>query len=126
CDLARSAVTLDRLPAGTVFAPLDIGPELVERSHHAVIATGHHRAAPAMHDVIEAFTSPAERAHTLVTKHRPQYLVLCTDVSEAKLFAHAAPQGLAADLMHGHSPAWLERIALPVPAPMQVWRGRAL
>lgn len=125
CDLAHSAVTLDRLPAGTVFAPLDIGPELVERSHHAVIATGHHRAAPAMHDVIEAFTSPADRARTLVTKHRAQYLVLCTDVSEARLFAYAAPHGLAADLIHGRAPAWLERIALPVPAPMQVWRVRS-
>jgi hypothetical protein len=122
CDVAHSASALDGLPAGTVFAPLDIGPAIVERSHHAVVATGHHRAAPAMHDVIAAFTLPEAQAHGLVAKHGAQYLVLCTDVAETRLFAQAAPHGLAAELIGGRAPAWLQRIALPVPAPMQVWR----
>lgn len=124
CELARSIMVVNQLPAGRIFAPLDIGPEILVRSDHSVVATGHHRAEQAMRDVIEAFTSPAPQARSLVARHRPDYLVLCTDLAEALVFRKEAPHGLAADLARGRAPGWLERIQVDVPVSMQVWRVR--
>jgi hypothetical protein len=122
CDLAHNLPRLDRLPAATVFAPLDIGPAIVEMTHHRVVATGHHRAAPAMHDVIAAFISPADAAHALIVRHQAGYVMLCRDVAEPFVFAREAPNGLAADLLAGRAPGWLQPVDIGAPSALMMWR----
>ena len=122
CDVYGNAPLLAKLETGTVLAPLDLGPAILLDTEHSVVATGHHRAAEAMGDVIRTFTSPAYKARPIARAHRADYLALCTDMTEARLYAHEAPDGLAAALMEGDTPDWLERVDLGGPEEFAVYR----
>src|SRR5690606_25121348 len=122
CALRVNAPRLERFAPTTIFAPLAIGPSLIARSHHAVVATGHHRAQAAMHDVIEGFVSDEASARETVTRHGAGLIVVCTDLFEPALYAAHAPDGLMAQLLAGAAPAWLEPVDIGGPEPLKVWR----
>ena len=90
---------------------------------HRVLATGHHRA-PLLGTVIRAFISDDAKARAIVTERKVDYVAICPTVPEPQNYAHDAPGGLAAELLAGRAPAWLE----PVPASANdgwlVWRVR--
>jgi hypothetical protein len=115
-DCQREPRALNALPAALIFAPLDIGPEIIAHTPHAVVATGHHRNHAAMHDVISAFIGDETQARGLISSHKAQYVLLCPTASEVRLYRKAAPQGFAAQLANGKAPAWLERVPLGPPA----------
>ncbi|WP_017670329.1 hypothetical protein [Blastomonas sp. AAP53] len=123
CAIHRTAGLLNRLPTGTLFAPLDIGPNLLLDTHHSIIASGHHRSEAAMHDVIEAFTSDPETARRHILAHKADYVVACVDMHEVLLYEKEGdPQSLAARLVSGNPPDWLEPIALGGPDGLRAWR----
>ena len=122
CDIFANARRLEPLPQGTVFAPLDIGPALLLKTQHNVIATGHHRAAPAMAEVIGAFLASPEEARAIVESSGADYLALCTDMTEARLYANEAPDGLAANLLKGDVPDWLSPVDHGGPVEFAVYR----
>lgn len=122
CDLPQSAALLDRLPAQTVFAPLDIGPTILETSHHSVVASNHHRANLAIRDVIEAFLADPARARTIIARHGATLLVYCSAVTEPGNYVRAAPRGLMAQLEAGHPPAWLQPVDLGGPKSLRIYR----
>ena len=125
CDVRTQAGRLAFLPPGTVFAPLDIGPGILLETDHAVVATGHHRAAGAMADVIKGFTLTPDEARPFVARRGADYLALCTDVAEPRLYAARHPDGLAAALLADRSPAWLEKIEIAgAPPEFAVYRVR--
>ncbi len=124
CELRQNAPLLDRFAPATVFAPLDIGPSLIERSHHSVVATGHHRAQAAMHDVIAAFMSDADVARETIAAHGASLVVICTDLVEPAIYAADAPNGLMSDLLAGDTPAWLEPLDIGAPPAFKAWRVR--
>lgn len=123
CEIHKHAHLLDRLPAGLVFAPLDSGPDLLLRTRHSIIASGHHRAGPGMRDVIAAFTGDEHAAHAIITANRATYVLACTDVVELSGYREAGgPQSLAALLAAGKAPAWLEPVELGGPEALRVWK----
>jgi len=122
CELNRNAARLNSFGAATVFAPFDIGPALLERTHHATVATSHHRAQAAMHDVITAFMASDDEARAIVANHGASYVVVCTDVSEPRIYAADAPDGLMAHLLAGRAPAWLHPVDVGAPAALKVWQ----
>jgi hypothetical protein len=124
CDVQDQAARLDALPRGTIFAPLDIGPSILLESHHSVVATSHHRAEDAMHDVIATFLAAPADARATVARHDADYVVMCTDLVESELYANAAPSGLARQLLDGSAPDWLEPVDLGGPDQFRVWRVR--
>ncbi|MBX9885571.1 MAG: hypothetical protein K2Q27_05875, partial [Novosphingobium sp.] len=119
-DVAGRA--LDRLPAVDLFAPLDIGPDLIVRSYDRVVATGHHRGAAGMHDVIAAFMAPAEEAHALIRKRHTALVVVCPDIYEPSVYAARAPGGLMADLLKDHPPQWLQPVDIAPGSHIKFWR----
>jgi hypothetical protein len=119
-DLAGRA--LDRLPITDIFAPLDIGPDIIVKSHQRVVATGHHRGSAGMHDVIAAFMSPPEEARRIVASRRATLIVICPDIYEPAIYARRAPNGLMAQLLDNRPPAWLERVDLAPGSGFQFWR----
>lgn len=119
-DVAGRA--LDRLPAVDLFAPLDIGPDLIVRSHDRVVATGHHRGADGMHDVIAAFMAPAEEAHALIRKRHAALVVVCPDIYEPSVYAARAPGGLMADLLKDRPPQWLQPVNIAPGSHIKFWR----
>lgn len=106
CDNAYAS--LNNLPPGLLFAPLDIGPRMIVHTPHSVVATGHHRNHAAMHQVIATFTGTADFAREQITGRQASYLVLCTEAPEILSYAHDAPEGFAAQLVAGQVPAWLK------------------
>ena len=127
CAMQRHGASLNALAPATLFASLDIGPGILAYSHHRIIASGHHRAERGMRDVIAAFTSDPATARRLVAANKAQYLVACTDLMEMTLYANASgPNSLAAQLIAGDTPDWLEPVPLAAPSSLKVWRVRAL
>ncbi len=122
CRLAGSAAALNKLAPAKVFAPLDLGPALLDRSRHGVVATAHHRANLSMHDVIAAFLGSPETARALILRHDADYVMLCTEMGEVGLYQAKAPDGFAARLMAGRVPAWLKPVPLEGPSEVRLWR----
>jgi hypothetical protein len=125
CRMGTNAGLIDRLPTGTVFATLDIGPELLRGTRHGIVASGHHRANTGMRDVIAAFTSDPDTARAIVLAHHASWLVVCTDIEEMAVYREVGgPKSLAARLMTGQAPDWLEPVDLGGPETLRAWRVR--
>ena len=122
CDLHNQAALLDRFPETTFFAPLDVSATILERSHHSVVATSHHRAQQAMRDVILAFASPEAQARAVIARHHASYVALCTDLGEAQLYSVKAPRGLMAELRRGKAPHWLEPVPIAGETTFRLWK----
>jgi len=121
CLQSEDARAVGLLPAGRLFVPMDLAPDLIATTRHRAIASGHHRNVAAMHDVIAGFTASPERARAIVARYRPDYLVGCPGLPETQLYDQVAPHGLWARLERGERFSWLE----PVPirnSPVLVWR----
>ena len=122
CDSPQVLAELNRLPAQTVFATLDISPAILATSHHAVVASNHHRANLAIRDVILAFLSEPAKARRIVTAHGAALVVVCTGLAEPDNYKRDAPRGLMADIAAGRTPRWLEPVALGQPESLKVFR----
>jgi hypothetical protein len=122
CNYNVASEALGRLPATDIFAPLDIGPDLLVRTHDRVIATGHHRASAGMHDVIAAFIGRPDEAHRIITARHATLVAVCPDVAEPHIYAQRSPGGLMAQLLAGKPPAWLEPVDLAPGANIRFWR----
>jgi hypothetical protein len=122
CRYDVAGAALNKLPATDIFAPLDIGPDLIVKSHDRVVATGHHRGAAGMHDVIAAFMAPPEQAHALIRKRHATLIAVCPDIYEPAVYATRAPKGLMAQLLHGKPPAWLEPVDIAPGSHIRFWK----
>ena len=123
CSLPGSLPALAQIPPATMFAPFEISPTLLLETQHKVIATGHHRAAESMHDVIAAFLAPPAQAEAIVRQHGASYVVACSDLIEARNYRTFAPKGLMAQLLTGKAPSWLEPVALgPTAGNLRLYR----
>ena len=126
CHLQDHADRIDRLPAGTVFAPFEIGPDILLRTRHSIVASSHHRAETGMRDVIAAFTGDAETARALIMAHRATYVAVCPELDEMQIYREVGgPDSFAASLTDGPVPGWLEPVLTRGPAGLRVWRVRS-
>ncbi|MBL8649880.1 MAG: hypothetical protein JNL35_05690 [Sphingopyxis sp.] len=94
-------------PAATIFAPIDIGPSILIRTPHSVVATGHHRNHAAMNRVIAAYLSDPAVSEPIVRASGASYLAFCEKLPESENQARANPHALAARLARGEPIAWL-------------------
>ena len=123
CSQPGSLTALARQPQGNIMAQLDFGPFILLHTPHMVVATPHHRAAPAMHDSIAAFLAAPNAAQTLIERRHVDYVLICPDLVETQMYQDRAPAGLAAQLLAGHRVNWLEPVDLgPAGGTMRLWR----
>ena len=124
CDLDRSLPALDRLPNGTVFAFFDMGPDILRQTQHSIVASSHHRAGASMKDVILAFSSKPDQARTIIEGHEADYVVICTDLPEARIYSelHPGDAALIDGLKNDEAPEWLQPLQLATPGSFKVWR----
>lgn len=115
---------LNGLPAGRIAAPLDISPAILVSSHHSAIASGHHRNAQGMRDVIELFLVPPAAGAAILERRQIDYLVFCVNASESIRYARNGRDGLAAALQAGRPPSWLEPLPMASSRYLKVWRVR--
>jgi len=124
CDVSGALKMLNAMPPATIFAPFDIGPLLLAKTHHRVVATGHHRATRAMHDVVAAFIAPPEKARTIIAAHGARYIMLCPGQTEIENYRKAQPAGLMAGLLTDQPPVWLRPVATPGVTGLLIWEVR--
>ena len=126
CRIGEGAAALRRLPASNLFAPLDIGPDILVRTAHSVTGTAHHRNAAGITAVVEGFTAPPERARAILSRLNggkgPDYLVTCRGLNEFRNYARDHRGSLAAELERGAYPVWLKPVALPRSGGLQLYR----
>ena len=107
CPSSAMLAGLVRKPAALLFAPVDIGPTILARTPHSVIATGHHRNHAAMNRVITAFLSDPEVSRPIVEQSGATWLVLCPGLPETTNIANIRSTSLAARLTQGDRFDWL-------------------
>lgn len=124
CNVPLAAPALNGLAPGTILAPIDAGPMLLAATPHRVVATAHHRAASALHDLIAAFLAAPEQARALLAARRVDYVLTCPGLVEAGNYRRAAPAGLMARLAANRAPDWLIPVPLPAASGIRLWRVR--
>jgi hypothetical protein len=112
CRGPKEPLDLQQLPAATLFAPIDIAPEIIAGTHHRAVTSGHHRNAAAMQDVMLAFTGTPERARVTMARYGATYVVGCPSSIETELYQDVAPNGFWARLEKGERFAWLRRVPI--------------
>jgi hypothetical protein len=125
CYSAGELGRLAALPTGDIAAPLDLGPAILVHSPHRIVASGHHRNEAGMRDLIRLFTVPAGEAAGIVAARGIDYFAACPQLLEPRHYASENPSGLWAGLAAGHTPDWLEPVAVPGAQVIRVWRVRA-
>lgn len=122
CNRLQTMAALDALPPATILSPLDIAPTIIVGSHHATVASGHHRNAAAMRDVIAFFVGPEVQAHAIARRHGARYLALCRGEPELALYRKASRTGFIHRLDRGPAPAWLQPIRMAKFTHGRLWR----
>ncbi len=121
--MARSHIApLSTLAKATIFTPIDLGAQVIEATPHAVIATPHHRNQAAIKTVISGFMANPDDAANIVRNSGANMLIICPAANEVGNYAKDAPNSLAAHLMRGDTPDWLERMPTPAKNPIIVYR----
>lgn len=123
CRAAGVLAPLRTLPTATLFAPIDLGPDILVQTRHSVIGTAHHRNAAGITAVIEAFVDAPDQARAVIGATSARYVVTCDGLNEYRLYGQANRNGLAAQLARGTTPNWLEQ--LPTRGPLKIYRIRS-
>lgn len=101
----------------TILAFMDIGPELLYRTHHSVIATPYHRNGDGIYDGYRMLATDDEAAAQALIRQRGIDLVLLCHTPAERVF-YAASHGeenLYTRLIGNTPPDWLAAIDLPEP-----------
>ncbi len=110
CDRGREISDLAALPVATLFAPIDVTPEILATTRHRAIAGGYHRNLAALHRTIATFMADPDAAHRLVVASAADYVVGCPGANETEMYKHFAPNGLWARLERGEKIDWLKPV----------------
>ncbi|MEL6661553.1 MAG: hypothetical protein AAFR33_01025 [Pseudomonadota bacterium] len=125
CRSAQSLAALSGLPPGRVFAPIDLGAAILVHTDHTIFAAPYHRNPQAIGRAIAVFEAPPQEAKIMLQASGADYLFVCEDLGEFKLYAKRAPEGLAAELANARRLDWLRPAVVVNESPgVQVYRIR--
>lgn len=122
CPTLPALAPIARLPATTIFTFVDLGPRLVNVTHHKAIAGPYHRNGDAILDVHHAFDRDPDTARAIMRKHGATLLMTCPNMSESTVYRARSPKGFYARLAGGEKFTWLEPVPLPAGSPLLLWR----
>ena len=105
----------------TILAFMDIGPELLYRTHHRVVATPYHRNSDGIYDGYRMLaTADAAAAHDLIRQRGVDLVLLCHTPAERAFYAAShGEENLYARLNGNAPPDWLAAVELPAPLQAQ-------
>ncbi len=119
CEVAPAAPLLEALtgPDGRallIAAPIDLGPELLFRTSHAVVAAPYHRAPAGLLTIDRVFGSTEVRSAQTALEGRGVDLVLvCRDGPNRHRYRGEAEASFVDRLVQSNPPNWLEPVVLP-------------
>lgn len=121
CNDVAQMAALQAVPTATLFAPIDIGPAVLQRTGHSVIGTAHHRNVAGLGKVIHAFLASPDKARAIVTSTSARYLLFCPALNEVQRYRRTEPDGLGARLLAHRPPDWLTPVPVKGMTAMQLY-----
>jgi hypothetical protein len=112
CRRAADYAQLAHLPRGRVLGFIDAGPFILSETPHDALAAPYHRNVKGNAAMLDVFLARPGDAAARLAALGVDYVVFCPGAPERYNYAAAAPDGLAAALGNGETPAFLERILL--------------
>ncbi len=131
CEVAQAAPALEALtgPDGRallIAAPIDLGPELLFRTSHGVVAAPYHRAPAGLLTIDRVFGATDVPSTRTVLEARGVDLVLvCRDGPNRHRYRGEAEASFVDRLVQGNPPNWLDPVALPEASGLLAFRLRA-
>ena len=122
CPTLPALRPIAALPATTIFTFVDLGPRLINTTHHRAIAGPYHRNGDAILDVHHAFDGAPDRAHAIMLRHGATLLLTCPNLNESTVYRSRSPNGFYSRLAKGEKFAWLTPMQLPKGSPYLLWR----
>ncbi len=113
CREAAHVTPLAGLAPGLIFAPIDSGSHLLVHTPLSVLGAPYHRNNHGNRTVIDGFSAEGVEAERIVKGTGARYLALCPGQVQAEALTARNPDGLAAQLLAGHIPSWLEKHDVP-------------
>ena len=110
--------------SGTVDAPVDAGSFLLVHTGLDPYAAAFHRDNDGNRFHFDLAMAEPARAEQIARSRRLDYVMICAGWVETKQLARRAPESLAAGLLAGRYPSWLEPVAV-TGTPIKVFRLRA-
>lgn len=118
CQSDAALQPLAKLPPGTVLAPIFMGPSILLRTPHRIVAAPYHRAIPGLTAAIEGLGGTEADLDRVLTAFGIRYLVACPGRPADDLQAEPA---FATRLAGGTAQS--DRLApVDLPGPLKVWR----
>ena len=115
---------LAALPPGLVLNNIAFGPYILAETPHRVLAAPYHRNRDGILDAVAAFTSPPEKARTLLARRGVDYVAFCTTSGELDHLVEPGSDALAAALKRNAPPPWLAPVPDPAGGATRVYRVR--
>ena len=109
CNQRRQYAALDALPPGLVMADINSGPVALAMTRQPVVGGPYHRNASAILDILDFFGTDADTARSIAVRRQVRYVYYC-DPGDLPAADVAASGKLAALILKGEEPGWLERI----------------
>jgi len=125
CTSRETLAALDRLDTGTFAAPMELSAYLIGRTQHRALAGPYHRNVQGNHALAEFFRSAPDEARYQANLWTIDYVALCPTATGGLPPALVKSGGLAAHLLGGATPDWLEPVSL-IGSDLLVWRVRAI
>jgi hypothetical protein len=113
---------LRALPAGHMYTTLDLGPEIVAKTDLTVMATGHHRNAERMTQVIDTFSGNPAEAKRRILESKARYVMLCLSGLDVAFYRTRRPDNLANAIADDEAPEWLSPVEGFTAGPLRVFR----
>jgi hypothetical protein len=124
CPSLAAMKPVAQLPATTIFTFVDLGPRLINVTHHKAVAGPYHRNGDAILDVHHAFGGSPEDARAIMLRHGATLLMTCPNMSEATVHRARHPNGFYGRLAKGERFDWLTPVPMPQGSPLLVWKIR--
>ncbi len=130
CDIRRALPVLNgaRLAERprVIAAFIDMGPELLFRTRHAVLAAPYHRNVAGNVDVLRLFAAGTDEAARRIIRRRKVDLIFFCPLSGARYVYQGDGERAFVDrLADGEIPAWLSPVPLPGETKLLLFEVRA-
>jgi hypothetical protein len=109
CSGPAFIAMLNALPATTLMAVSNLGPDILIDTPHHVLAGPYHRNIDGLKASINAHILPTGQAKFAMINSGATHYVWCKGANE--VFNFSKENGFAADMLAGKVPAWLELVS---------------
>jgi hypothetical protein len=117
---------LNGVPPGLIATTIDMGPFVLARTHHYVLAAPYHRLGESMLAVSRIFASPPAQARKILRELNVRYVLYCEGLVPPRTLSGERPgrNTLWAALAGSRPPEWLKPVDLGS-SPLRLYRVTA-